>query len=88
MSKKKTYKKKSSSSSIVEEQNKVYGKATITTLEALEQQTRMYTANMTPEQRMEYLQKLRTITHGSDLSEQEKTFYTSKIKINKPDENI
>lgn len=39
---------------------------------------------MTPEQRMEYLQKLRTITHGSDLSEQEKTFYTGKIKINKP----
>ena len=64
-----------------------YGRVTITTLEALEQQSREHTANMTPEQRMEYLQKLREITHGTDMSEAEEIFRKSKIKINPADEN-
>ena len=65
-----------------------YGKVIITTLEALENETRYHTVNMSYEERMEYLQKLRDITHGNDLSEEENAFYIDKIRVNKIDENI
>ena len=54
---------------------------TITTSEALEEQTREHTRYMTHLQRMEYLQKLINITHGYDLSKQEKQFLTGKHQL-------
>lgn len=56
----------------------------ITTSQALEEQDREFTRNMTFDQRMEYLQKLISITHSEeDLMELERKFYNSKIIINK-----
>ena len=60
-------------------------RVTITTLEALEEQTRQQTRNMTHEQRMEYLCKLIGVIHGSDLSQYENEFYKGKIRINIPE---
>jgi len=60
---------------------------TRTTLKSLEEQEMQYTANLNPQQRFEYLQKLRDITHGTDNSEAEKIFHESRIKINRTDEN-
>lgn len=56
----------------------------ITTPAALEEYDRQMTRNMSHEQRMQYLQKLISITYSDDdLKEIEKKFYTSKISINK-----
>jgi hypothetical protein len=60
-----------------------YGKLTITTLEQLSEMDRNLTRNMTHEERMAYLHKLITITHGDDLSKQEKEFYNGRIRINR-----
>lgn len=47
----------------------------------------MHTASMSVEERLAYLQRLREITHSSDLTEEEKRANFNKIKINPPDEN-
>lgn len=58
---------------------------TITTFAELEERDREFTRNLTHEQRLEYLQKLISVTHGNDLSEFEKKFYEGKITIRKPE---
>jgi len=56
----------------------------ITSSQELEEQDRDFTRNMTHDQRMEYLQKLISITHSDeDLKELEVQFYNSKIIISK-----
>ena len=56
---------------------------TVSTLQQLEERDREHTRRMTHEQRMEYLQKLISITFGNDLSEQAKAFYNGKFTIRK-----
>ena len=59
---------------------------TITTLSDLEERDREHTSNMTYEQRMEYLQKLISITHSNDdLKKVENIFNEGRIKIKKPE---
>ncbi len=53
----------------------------ITTLSDLEERDREFTRNMTHVERMNYLQKLISITYGSDLSDIEKIFHEGRIKI-------
>jgi len=67
--------------------NTKHNRIRITTLEQLEMQSLLHTLNMTPEQRMEYLLKLRSVIHGNDLSKTEELFYKSRIKIHRLDEN-
>lgn len=59
---------------------------TITTLADLEERDRDHTRNMTHDQRMEYLQKLISITHSNDdLKKVENIFNEGRIKIKKPE---
>jgi hypothetical protein len=62
-------------------------KVRITSPEKLEEESLLYTKNFTPEQRLEYLYKLRRILYGDDLSEPEKIFYESNIEITKMNED-
>ena len=59
----------------------------VTSLQELDNEAMFHTLHFTPEQRMEYLFKLRSITHGTNLSEAEKKFHSSRIRINKSNEN-
>ena len=64
----------------------VYGdKISVASLEALSDMDREHTRKMTPVQRLEYLHKLISITHGTDMSAEEKAFYEGKIRINQPE---
>lgn len=59
---------------------------TITTLAALEERDRELTFNMTYDQRMEYLQKLRRITYSDEaIIELEKKFNDGRMNIKKPE---
>ncbi len=56
----------------------------VSTVADLEEQDRKFTANLTVDQRMEYLQKLINITHSEeDLLGLEKIFYDGRINIRK-----
>jgi len=55
----------------------------ITSISEMEMKMRQHTAYMTPEYRMQYLQRLIRITHGDDFSEQKKIFREGRIKIEK-----
>ena len=59
----------------------------VTTLEALENETIFVTQNFTHEQRIEYLEKLRNITHTIDFEDAKKQFINSKITVSKSHEN-
>ena len=56
----------------------------VSTVADLEEQDRKLTANMNVDQRMEYLQKLISITHSEeDLLALEKIFNEGRVKIRK-----
>ena len=81
--KSKKYKKQPLSETKVNEPSSIdYGRMSISSFEESEEQMREYTRNMNHLQRMEYLNKLISITHGEDLSEYEHKFYSGRIKIN------
>ncbi len=64
-----------------------YNRITVTSFQESYEQMLLHTLNMSSEERMAYLQKLREITHGSDMTEEVKIFHQSKIKINQFHEN-
>jgi hypothetical protein len=77
-----------SDSTRVEEKEEVYHTSVkSSTLEILEQESLYATIHYTPEQRMEYLQKLRDITHQIDEEEAKEKFITSKITVSSFYEN-
>ena len=62
-------------------------KVTIGTYQQADDSMLMHTANMSHEERLAYLQKLREITHDSNISDEEKKMNFKKININPPHEN-
>jgi hypothetical protein len=84
MSKKKKSGSKGKTTSLSEPQVDYGNRISITTFEALEERDREHTRKMTHNQRMEYLQKLISITHSEDdLKRLEKKFYEGKIMTRK-----
>ncbi|HOZ89943.1 MAG TPA: HNH endonuclease domain-containing protein [Bacteroidia bacterium] len=77
---------KSTSSFVNEEHSIYYNKVTFNNLQQSDEKMFMHTANMNPEERMAYLQKLRETTQ-ENISEAEKRAILNQIKINPPDEN-
>ncbi len=72
----------------VEEKEEVYHtRVKTSSLEILEQESLYATIHFTPEQRMEYLQKLRDIMHQIDEVEAKKKFISSKIIVSTFNEN-
>lgn len=71
----------------VNEPTPTFGKVSIGSMEQADEQMLMHTANMSPEERMAYLQKLREISRDTNLSEEAVKNNFSKIKINPTDEN-
>lgn len=72
----------------VEEKEEVYHtRVKSSSLEILEQESLYATIHFTPEQRMEYLQKLREITHKIDEVEAKEKFISSKIIVSTFNEN-
>lgn len=53
----------------------------VTNHKNLEEADRNYMGQLTYIERFAYLQKLISITHGTDLSKQEKAFYYGRISI-------
>jgi CRISPR subtype II RNA-guided endonuclease Cas9/Csn1 len=82
------YKVKSSVSNKANEPNSHYGSNVfIGSYQQADESMLMHTANMSHEERMAYLQKLREITHATNLSEEEIKENFNKIKINPNNEN-
>ncbi len=77
-------KKKDNESKHVSEPETGYeNRIVITSFDELEERSREFTRNLSHEQRMEYLQKLISITQGTDMREQIRIFNEGRIIINK-----
>ncbi len=74
-------KKKNSQPDTVNEPSPAYNRVTVSSMQQSYDEVLFYTMNMSHEERMAYLQKLREITHGTDMTEEEKKFRQSKIKV-------
>lgn len=74
------------SSFVNEEHSIYYNKVTFNNLQQSDEKMLLHTANLSPEERMAYLQKLRETTQ-ENISEAEKRAILNQIKINPPDEN-
>ncbi len=82
------YSTNSFGTSTVEENPPPYfDQVSIGSLEDADQKMLMHTANMSFEERLAYLQKLREISHDPNITDDEKKSNFNKIKINPPDEN-
>ena len=77
-------KKEKPDSNMVNEPQPVYdNRVIITTFAELEERDLEHARSLTHLERLAYLQKLISIVHGHDFTEQEEAFYKGKITVRK-----